>query len=97
MVKVKFLPANIEAECASNENLFKLANRVGVKVPTSCGGVGACSRCKIKIVAGEEYLNEPTKAEKVHLGNVYWLTKTRLCCQVKGIKDGNVIVEVKND
>lgn len=93
MRKVKFFPANVEADCASNENLFQAAKRVGVKVPTACNGVGNCGLCRITIVSGENCLNKQTKAEINHLGNVYHINKKRLSCQTKFVTDG--IIEVK--
>ncbi len=93
--KVKFLPDDIEAEPASNENLFQLSKRVGVKVPTACNGSGTCGLCRIKIIDGEEFLNKQTKAEVAHLGNVYFINKTRLSCQTKCVKDGIIIVKAQ--
>jgi ferredoxin len=93
--KTKFLPDNVEADCAPNENLFKLSRRIKVKIQTACNGVGTCGMCRVKIVSGEECLNGRTKAEEKHLGNVYHINKVRLSCQCKFIKDGTVIVEVK--
>lgn len=95
MNKIKFLPDDKEAECAPNENLFKCSKRIGVAVATACSGVGSCGLCRIKIVNGEECLNATTKAETIHLGNVYHINKVRLACQCKFIKEGEVVVEVK--
>jgi len=95
MKKIIFLPINVEAECASNENIFKAASRMGVKISTACNGVGNCGLCRIQIVSGEEYLNGQTKAEINHLGNVYHINKKRLSCQCKFVKDG--ITTVKTD
>jgi len=93
MNKVVFLPSNIEAEIAPNENLFKAAKRVGVQIPTACNGSGTCGLCRIKIISGEECLNKQTKAEINHLGNVYHINKKRLSCQSKCVKDGIIIVK----
>lgn len=94
MNKVKFLPVNVEADCASSENLFTLSKRLGIKIPTSCNGKGNCGLCRITIINGEECLNKQTKAEINHLGNVYFINKKRLSCQTKFITDGIIIVKV---
>lgn len=96
MNKIVFLPSNVEAECASNENVFTAAKRVGVKIPTACNGSGTCGLCRITIVSGEEYLNGQTKAEISHLGNVYFINKKRLSCQTKCIKDGIITVKTND-
>lgn len=91
--KVKFLPSNIEDECQPNENIFKLAQRLNVPIPTACGGKGNCGLCRIKIEGGEDCLNKLTKAEIKHLGNVYHINKVRLSCQSKCVKDGIITVK----
>lgn len=93
-MKIIFLPSNIEAECASNENVFKAAQRVGVQIPTACNGSGTCGLCRVQIIDGEDCLNKQTKAEIKHLGNVYHINKKRLSCQIKFIKDGIITVKV---
>lgn len=92
--KITFLPSNIEAECASNENIFTVSARVGIDIDNICSGFGSCGLCDIKIIDGEECLNQLTKAEVNHLGNVYFINKKRLSCQVKFVKEGNVVIEV---
>ncbi len=93
MRKIQFIPANIETECATNENVFKAAERVGINIDTSCGGVGSCGLCRVKVISGDECLNAPTKADVLHLGNVYFITRERLACCMKFVEDGEVVVE----
>jgi len=94
MRKIIFLPANIETECATNENVFKAAKRVGVAIPTACNGAGICGLCRIQIIDGEDCLNNQTKTEISHLGNVYHINKKRLSCQSKFTKDGITVIKV---
>jgi ferredoxin len=94
MNKIIFLPSNAEADCAANENIFEAAKRIGVGIPTACNGSGTCGLCRVQIISGEECLNNQTKAEISHLGNVYYINKKRLSCQSKFIKDGIITVKV---
>lgn len=94
MNKITFTPKNIETDCASNENVFKASKRIGLDISSTCNGTGVCGLCRITIVSGEENLNKLTKAETIHLGNVYFINKKRLACQVKFCQDGEVVVKI---
>ena len=49
-------------------------------------GKATCGLCRVKILAGEDALSPFNAAERKHLGNVYFITKTRLSCQAKVIR-----------
>jgi ferredoxin len=55
-------------------------------------GKATCGLCRVKILAGEAALSPFNAAEKKHLGNVYFITKTRLSCQSR--VSGDVVVEL---
>jgi uncharacterized 2Fe-2S/4Fe-4S cluster protein (DUF4445 family) len=57
------------------ETLFQAAERVGVRVPTSCRTQGKCKECIVEVVEGAERLSPPTPAE-AHLNAPF-----RLSCQ----------------
>ncbi len=94
MNKIKFLPSNVEVDCAANETIFEAAERVNVEIQNSCGGSGSCGECRVKIINGEGCLNKPTKVEIVHLGNVFHITHKRLACQCVFIKNGSTEVKI---
>jgi ferredoxin len=64
-----------------SENIFQECLRQGVKLNSTCGGVGSCARCVITIIDGPELLSPMTFEEKKLLGNIFHLTKERLACQ----------------
>jgi len=45
-----------------------------------------------EVLDGEAHLTPLNAAEKKHLGNVYFITKTRLACQAR--VSGDVVVEL---
>ena len=54
--KVKFLPNNVEIDVfKEGENLLKIAMAAGIHINASCGGIGACGKCKVKII-GTNYI-----------------------------------------
>jgi ferredoxin len=95
MPRVTFLPDGLTLDCADGESVFELARKNGLMIDTACVGKGSCGLCRVKIIAGEEWLPPFSKVETRHLGNVYFLTKVRLscCCVVRG---GDVTVEIIN-
>jgi uncharacterized 2Fe-2S/4Fe-4S cluster protein (DUF4445 family) len=93
MPKITYLPMNITVDCADGESVFEVGRRHGIAIDTACVGKATCGRCRVKIVAGAEFLPEFNDDEKKHLGNVYWLTRVRLSCQ-SVVHGGDVTVEV---
>lgn len=91
---MKFLPDDVTAPCAAGESVFEVGRRAGVKIETSCVGKATCGLCRVKVLSGEAFLSPLSAAEKKHLGNVYFITRTRLSCQAV-VGEGDVVVEVK--
>jgi uncharacterized 2Fe-2S/4Fe-4S cluster protein (DUF4445 family) len=68
-----------EHVCTSvkGQTLFDHADRLGVKVPTSCGRTGQCHECIVEVRRGGGALGAPAEAEGF-LGDGY-----RLACQAR--------------
>jgi uncharacterized 2Fe-2S/4Fe-4S cluster protein (DUF4445 family) len=62
-------------EAPPGVTLFDLAERAGVRVPTSCIKNGKCKECLVEVSAGLGLLSPPTDRER-HLRNAF-----RLSCQ----------------
>jgi 2Fe-2S ferredoxin len=60
---VTFTPLGLSAEARSDETLLDVARRAGAPLGNSCGGVGVCARCRVRVVAGAGNLSEPTSVE----------------------------------
>ncbi len=94
MPAITFRPIHARIECADGESVFEVGYRNGVAIATTCVSKGTCGLCRVKIVAGEEFLTPFNANERKHLGNVYFLTKERLSCQARLQGGGEVVVEV---
>lgn len=78
---VTFTPLGIEAPARENETVLDVARRAGVPLGNSCGGVGVCSRCKVRVVAGAEHLSAATSIE-VRFGTARgFAADERMACQ----------------
>ncbi|MFN4196400.1 MAG: ASKHA domain-containing protein [Caldimicrobium sp.] len=64
MPKVLFLPYEVEEEILPEESVLELAMRLGIHINASCGGIGACNKCKVLVEKGD------FKGEKID-GNYY--------------------------
>jgi len=53
MPRVLFLPYEVEAEIGPDETVIDLAMRLGIHINASCGGIGACNKCKVLLEKGE--------------------------------------------
>ena len=51
--RVKFLPIEKTFPVEENETILETAMRSGIHINASCGGNGACGKCRIKIREGE--------------------------------------------
>ena len=70
------------------------ARRQGVLIKSACGGVAQCRRCVVKIISGEEKLNRVEFEERQLLGNVFYITRERLSCQLKC--HGNITIDISD-
>ncbi len=86
-----FLPFDVTVDCTDGETVFEAARRHNVPVPTACVGKATCGLCRVKIVAGAEFLTPINRDEQKHLGNTYFITKMRLSCQC-AVRGGDVTV-----
>ncbi|MFN3921140.1 MAG: ASKHA domain-containing protein [Caldimicrobium sp.] len=53
MPKVIFKPHEIEEEILPEESVLELAMRLGIHINASCGGIGACNKCKVIVEEGD--------------------------------------------
>jgi ferredoxin len=60
---VTFTPLGRTAPAREDETLLDVARRTGAPLGNSCGGVGICARCRVRVVAGGENLSPPTSVE----------------------------------
>jgi ferredoxin len=60
---VSFAPLAREAVAKADETILDVARRAAVPLGNSCGGVGVCSRCKVRVLHGAANLSAPTTME----------------------------------
>jgi len=53
MMKVRVLPDDIEFEVQEGANLLEALTEGGVALDASCGGIGVCGQCRVRLVEGE--------------------------------------------
>ncbi len=80
-------------EVSEGESLLSGLHNAQFPVKSSCGGVARCADCVVKVVKGEENLNEIEFKEKSLLGNVFFITKERLSCQTH--LKGDISIELE--
>jgi ferredoxin len=80
-VQVTFTPLGKTAEAKSDETLLDVARRAAVPLGNSCGGVGICSRCKVRVLAGAESLTPPTSVEARFAAARGFAEDERMACQ----------------
>lgn len=69
-------------QAACGMSLFDCAERLGIRVPTSCNKQGKCKECMVEIVEGMEALSAPGEQER-HLSGAF-----RLSCRATVAGEG---------
>jgi ferredoxin, 2Fe-2S len=76
-MRVSFKPLDTAADTKPNETILDAARRLG----NSCGSVGVCARCRVRIVSGAENLSAPTTIEIRVASQRGFASDERLACQ----------------
>lgn len=95
MASITFQPSGTVVEVAAGQNIRDAGLSAGVDIPSTCGGVGSCGLCTVKITEGTDQLSPVTEVELGKLGNVFFITKERLSCQAQVL--GDVTCEVPDN
>jgi ferredoxin len=89
-MRVTFTPLARAADAKGDETLLDVARRAGVPLGNSCGGIGICSRCKVRVVAGAENLTPPTSVETRFAAARGFAEDERMACQAVVLGDCEV-------
>jgi ferredoxin, 2Fe-2S len=89
-MRVTFTPLSQTAEAKSDETLLDVARRAAVPLGNSCGGIGVCSRCKVRIIAGAENLTPATSVEARFASARGFEEDERMACQAVVVGDCEV-------
>jgi len=84
MFKITVLPLNktIEIDEQKGESVFTALSKSGIHLIQSCGACASCGECVVKVLKGEKNLSPIDFPEQKLLGNVFYITKERLACQL---------------
>lgn len=80
-MQVTFIPLGISTEAKPDETVLDAARRAGAPIGNSCGGVGVCGRCRVRVLAGAERLSTPTLIEARVASLRGFDSDERLACQ----------------
>lgn len=80
-MQVTFTGIGRMAEAKTDETLLDVARRAAVPLGNSCGGIGICARCRVRVVEGTENLTAPTAIETRVSAERGLDSDERLACQ----------------
>src|SRR5436309_10548336 len=89
-MRVTFIALCRAAEAMTNETVLDAARRADVPIGNSCGSVGVCGRCCVRVLAGAENLSAPTMIELRVSAQRGFAADERLACQAVVIGDVEV-------
>jgi uncharacterized 2Fe-2S/4Fe-4S cluster protein (DUF4445 family) len=76
---IAFRPSGRKVEVEREENILEAAIGAGVHINASCGGSGACGKCKVKIVQGKTRSPQNPKLSKREFDKGYSLACNTSC------------------
>jgi ferredoxin len=92
-VRVTFTPLGTSAEAMTNETVLDAARRADAPIGNSCGSVGVCGRCRVRLLAGAENLSAPTTIEIRVAAQCGFEADERLACQAVVLGDVSVTTD----
>jgi 2Fe-2S ferredoxin len=87
---VSFAPLDRYADVRADETVLDAARRAGAPLGNSCGAVGVCARCRVRIVDGATNLSAPTSVELRVGKSRGFAGDERLACQAVVLGDCTV-------
>ncbi len=94
-VDVKFEPSGQVGIVAAGSYLIDAAHRMGIEIDALCERRGECDSCEVTVIKGKDLLSGVTNSEKKHLTQSQINQGSRLSCQAKIEKQGELVVMVK--
>lgn len=91
--QIRFEPHGVDGLVASGTSITAAAERLGVAMALTCGGVGECTSCAVRIADGPFSLSPLTDAERRLLSESDVTASMRLGCQAK-IGDADCTIHV---
>jgi ferredoxin len=82
--RVTLLPMGSSVQLDPGESIFEGARRVGVAIPTECGGKGTCGRCRVQFALPAR---PPTAVERQHIDRADLSRGIRLACRSRPAED----------
>lgn len=78
--RLTFLPSGREGACGPDETLLDAARRLGVRIASSCGGLGRCDSCSVRI---EGPVPEPAAEDRELFGTDELAAGWRRACTAR--------------
>ncbi|MDQ3817140.1 MAG: (2Fe-2S)-binding protein [Acidobacteriota bacterium] len=91
-VDIRFQPEGRDGLVAEGTYLLDAAKRLGISLPTECGGRGECDTCAVVVEEGATLLSSLTEAERARLSPERLAAGERLACQTKVERGGEVVL-----
>jgi len=90
MAIVRFVPLRFTGDARPDDTILDIARRVGAPIGNSCGGIGVCARCIVRVLNGNENLTPRTKIELKVIEERHLPPTDRLACQAAILGDCDV-------
>jgi uncharacterized 2Fe-2S/4Fe-4S cluster protein (DUF4445 family) len=76
--EVRLLPSGVRIQLEPGESIFEGARRMGIAIPSTCGGKGTCGRCRVLFPLPAR---APTYVERQFIDRADLARGVRLACR----------------
>jgi 2Fe-2S ferredoxin len=98
IVRLKALGREWVHEVSLGTSLLEAAEECGAPEGSACGGVCGCSTCHVYVVQGAELLSPAEEKEEDIMDKAFDVRmSSRLGCQARVMKEGEVVVEITRE
>ena len=87
--RVHVMPGDTTIDLEPGESIFEAAKRLGIAIPTVCGGKGTCGTCRVRFALPAR---EPTILERQFIDRADLASGVRLACRSR--PQGDVAVTI---
>jgi uncharacterized 2Fe-2S/4Fe-4S cluster protein (DUF4445 family) len=87
--RVTLMPAGATVALEPGESIFEGAKRIGIAIPSECGGKGTCGKCRVRFPLPAR---AATYIERQHIDRVDVAQGVRLSCRSRPTEDITITV-----
>lgn len=89
-------PMGIRVAAPKDAQLLAFLRKIGIELPSICGGLGTCGKCVVRVLEGLKNLNALTESEGRLLPSGHLREGYRLACMTRLIGNARIMIPLES-